>query len=52
LCWTVEDNLAVVTDVWWWNDYVGWMVRGRNTAGAVITLAAWNVRYVAGLRSL
>jgi hypothetical protein len=51
LFWTVKDNLAAVTDVWW-NDYVGWMVRGRNTGGDVITLAAWSVRSVAGLRSL
>jgi hypothetical protein len=51
LFWVVKDNLAAVTHVWW-NDYVGWMVRGRNTGGDVITLAAWNVRTIAGLRTL
>ena len=51
LFWTVKDNLAAVTDVWW-NDYVGWMVRGRNNGGDVITLAAWSVRSVADLRAL
>ncbi len=51
LFWTVNDHLAALTRVWW-NDYVGWMVRGRNTAGEVITLAAWNVRSRTGLRRL
>jgi hypothetical protein len=51
LFWTVQDHLAAVTDVWW-NTRIGWMVRGRSTAGIVVTLAAWHVGSFDGVTRL